>query len=223
MWKWLVIKWKKARKRHLPLVIIYLLYPLLRLILLTCRFKVEGLERYHQIALIEPTLLLLWHDRLAGIVPFLSKFSPHLHYIGFVSDSRDGHLIARLIRSFRNGKTIQVPHDARQKALRELVKSLKEKKGVVVMTPDGPRGPRHKAKQGAAVASLMSYAQIVTFNWKASKSWELSTWDKMAFPKPFSKICITFGDPFLADREKWTVESLTEEINRKLEEDVSLS
>lgn len=216
MWKWFVIKWKKARKRYLPLFILYLLYPLLRLVLLTCRCKVKGIEEYHRIALKEPTLLLLWHDRLSGIVPFLSKFSPHLPYVGVVSDSRDGHLIAKLIRSFPLGTTIQVAHDARQKALKEIVKNLKEKKGVVVMTPDGPRGPRHKAKQGAAVAGLMSQAQIVTFNWTASKSWELSTWDKMAFPKPFSEICITFGEPFLVDREKWTIETLTEEINRRL-------
>src|SRR5262249_41681403 len=66
---------------------------------------------------------------------------------------------------------------------------------VIIITPDGPRGPRYIAKPGIAAAACETGAHVVPFSWTATRFWQLGTWDKMLLPKPFSTLLVTFGDP----------------------------
>lgn len=168
---------------------------LIGLLIRTCRFKIVGLEKFVETARNEPTLLGVWHNRIAIGVQQLNRFCPHLRFVAFVSKSRDGELLSRVALSYPNWDVIRVAHDNRKGALGELVKNLKEKREVVVVTPDGPRGPRYQVKGGIAIAASETGVPVFTVSWAADRYWELGTWDRMMLPKPFAKITVVFGAP----------------------------
>lgn len=170
---------------------------LLRAILATCRLRVKGLERFHSLSKTEKCILMLWHNRLAPTSEILNRISPSNIYAAFISKSRDGDPLALLANSYKTGKAIRVPHNARHQALKMVIHSLKKGLDVIVMTPDGPKGPRYVAKPGIVAAAQEASAHVVPFSWTATRFWQLKTWDKMIFPKPFSTVSVTFGEPVL--------------------------
>ncbi len=184
----------KKAKKHL---IAYAGKYLLRAILATCRFQVKGLDHFHTLSKTRKCILMLWHNRLAPTSEILHRLSPTKIYAAFISKSRDGDPLAILANSYKTGKAIRVPHNARHQALKIVINSLKESSDIIVMTPDGPRGPRYIAKPGIVAAAQIASAHVVPFTWTATRFWQLKTWDKMILPKPFSKILINFGNPVL--------------------------
>lgn len=192
-------KWKEACKRLKYKIFTFLMVTLghacMRLLLSTCQWQVQGLERFKEIASKEKCILMLWHNRLA-IIPFLLyRFAPQFIYAALVSNSRDGEVLSAVIRSYKTGRTIRVPHNARHQALRELVRYLQEKEEVVIITPDGPKGPCYEVKPGVAIAALEAPAVVIPLTWSANRYWEFKTWDKLRLPKPFSTIQVSFNPP----------------------------
>jgi lysophospholipid acyltransferase (LPLAT)-like uncharacterized protein len=167
---------------------------LLSCIFKSCKVNFEGLEHFEK-APDTKTILMLWHNRISMTLQILKKCGGERRYAAFVSNSRDGAFLATMIERYVGGTTIRVPHDLRHEALRSAIKKIKTLDEIVVMTPDGPRGPRYKVKGGIALAARMSGALIVPMTWNASRSWEFNTWDKMLLPKPFSTINVIFGKP----------------------------
>ncbi len=175
---------------------------LIRLLLATCRLKIEGLDTFISTAKERPCILVLWHSQLAIIADILARQTPKFIYASFISNSRDGEPLAQLATSYPNGRVIRVPHNSRHFALKEAIEFLNAPGQILIITPDGPRGPAEQVKPGVAVAALQSQATIVSFGWKSSKLWRLNTWDKMRFPKPFSTIKVSFGTPFTLSAEQ---------------------
>ncbi len=164
----------------------------MRVLLWTCRVRVEGVEHFCQLVTQEKCMLALWHNRLA-LVPFiLDRYTPKFIYAALVSASRDGEILSTIVLSYKNGRTIRVSHQARYQALRTLVRHVEERKEIVVITPDGPRGPRYEVKPGIALAALETQAHVVAFNWQAKHYWQLNTWDGLRLPKPFTTIQVSF-------------------------------
>lgn len=192
--------WKEKYKRWLhcsllPFLIAKVGQNCLHLLLRTCRWKIEGIEHFKTSAKQGNCLIMLWHNRLA-VVPFiLSHYAPDFIYAAVVSNSRDGELISAVIHSHKSGRTIRVPHQSRHEALQEIIRRLKETEEIIIITPDGPRGPRYTLKPGVAVAALETHAQVFPLTWSANHFWELNTWDKLRIPKPFSTITVSFENP----------------------------
>lgn len=186
---------KQLLYKILPFMVATVGQGMIRLILLTCRWEVKGLERFKNLASKEKCILMLWHNRLAITAPILYKFAPHFIYAALVSNSKDGKLISAVIHSYKAGRTIHVAHNARYQALQELIRYIKEKNEIIIITPDGPRGPRYQLKPGVAIAALETGAHVVPFTWKADRCWELRTWDRLKVPKPFAKINVSFEEP----------------------------
>ncbi len=164
------------------------------LILKTCRIEVTGAEHL-QGGDGGKFILMLWHNRLTITPQLLHLVTPNRSYAAVVSNSRDGQILAEMINRYPQGSLIRVPHDLRHEALRKMVKTLKENDAVPVITPDGPRGPKYKAKGGIAVAAKIAKARIVPLSWQANREWIFKTWDEMSLPKPFSKIKLVIGNP----------------------------
>lgn len=191
--------WRYINRRYLHYIAVYSAKMLLRLILLTCRIEVRGLDQFFRIATQKRCILMLWHNRLAILPEILEQYASQFVYCAFVSKSRDGDLMSILANSYPAGRTLRVPHNARRKALNQMIDQLKEGGEIMVLTPDGPRGPRYEVKPGIAVAAKEAAAYIVPFSWSASRLWQLKTWDKLMFPMPFSKISASFGDSIFLD------------------------
>lgn len=173
---------------------------LLHLLIKTCRLQITGINLLCETVSKEKCMIMLWHNRLA-IAPFIfSKYTPHIRYAAVVSASRDGDILRNIIHSYRNGNTIRVPHSARYQALKNIIEHVKEGKEVVVITPDGPRGPCYELKPGIAVAALETQAQIFALDWEAESYWKFNTWDEFRIPKPFTTIRVTIYPPLCFDK-----------------------
>jgi lysophospholipid acyltransferase (LPLAT)-like uncharacterized protein len=168
---------------------------ILRILLLTCRFKIDGKENLLNAIQAGPTLIALWHNRLLLIAPSLFKITSTQIFTAFVSNSRDGHILAAYTTSYRRGRVIRVSHNAKDQALRALIGRMHKTHEIPIITPDGPRGPSYHAKPGISLVAQETGATIVPFTWNSSRFWELSTWDRFRIPKPFSTIVAVFGDP----------------------------
>jgi hypothetical protein len=126
-------------------------------------------------------LPLLWHHRDQGVAVL-------------VSEHQDGELIARVLdwMGYRliRGSTSR----GAGRALLGLVRTLKEGNDVAV-TPDGPRGPRHKFAPGAVIAANRAEAPILPTVAHVDRYWKLRTWDGFMIPKPFARVTVSYGDP----------------------------
>jgi len=183
------------KKRWLPSIIAYSAKFTIKLVLWTCRVEVIGLNKFIQTAGQFPCILALWHNRLALVSEVMNRAAPAFIYTAFISNSRDGEPLARLAQSYKIGRALRVPHNLRHHALSQMIHHLKDKREILIITPDGPRGPRYEVKPGIIAAARTAEAKVVPFSWQANRVWTLNTWDQMMMPKPFSKIRITFGEP----------------------------
>jgi lysophospholipid acyltransferase (LPLAT)-like uncharacterized protein len=191
---------------------------LLSLIYKTCAIEVAGIDKFKEVAGKSPCILILWHNRLALAPQILSTLAGEYTYAALVSQSRDGEIIASVVESYPIGRTIRVPHNDRLKALNMVITKLQTENDIVVITPDGPRGPRYKVKGGTLHAAKATGAYLVPFSWSGDKLWTLNSWDKMQFPKPFSSIKVTFGAPYQLSSEEG---SPTDEELRMVEASLS--
>lgn len=189
------IDWYKLKKFFLSTPIAYGAKYALRLLLWTCRFKVVGMEEFIETASKKPCILALWHNRLGIVAEFLTRHAPQFIYVAFVSKSRDGEALARLVTSYKVGRVIRVSHAARHQALKEVIDHLKATQEIIIFTPDGPRGPANVVKPGVIKAAQVSGAPVIPFTWEASRFWQFKTWDKFLLPKPFTTITVKLGQP----------------------------
>lgn len=192
---------KERKSTLLARALIYPIRSFLWLLIKTCKFKVTGGENLNFSAKSGSSIIMLWHNHLPLIGPSLLAAGPKLSYCAFISNSKDGDIAAEYVTSYSMGHTIRVPHDSREAALKTLISRLKMKRDVAIITPDGPRGPRHRIKPGVAIAAKETNASIIPFKWSSDKYWELKSWDKMQIPKPFSTINASFGTPVTLSKE----------------------
>lgn len=186
---------KRLKERWL-----YILYGHLGKWILTCightlRFHIEGSELYAERAGRNKCILMFWHNRLMLAAEILKRTAPGIKYAALISNSRDGELIAVLVNSYKRGRTIRVPHDARSMALKNLIREIQNQDDVIIVTPDGPRGPAFQVKPGIVLAAAKTSAEVFPLTWSSSGYWKLPTWDGLMLPKPFSKVSVKFGPP----------------------------
>lgn len=163
-----------------------------RLLFLTCRVNVRG-DEYCAKTLDagKPVVVSFWHYAFIGAFPRLCRYKGVL----MVSSSRDGEYIARLAHTFgystvrgsRNNKGVQ--------ALKEMIRAVRKGDSAGIVA-DGSQGPARVAQPGALMVASMTGVPILPFVWSASRYWAIKSWDRTAFPKPFSKVEIAFGEPF---------------------------
>ena len=104
-----------------------------------------------------------------------------------VSSHFDGSLIANTLRMLSIRPLRGSSRKGASKVLLEAFRSIKKGEEVLI-TPDGPKGPRHSMSDGAIGIALKSKLPIFVMNFKAERFWQLGSWDKFVIPKPFSKV-----------------------------------
>lgn len=162
----------------------------LQTIYTTLRIECKGLK-----PISHPCIIALWHNQLA-LALIVRRFLPTYKYSAVVSKSRDGLLLSSYVTTHADWNVIQVGHKSRLSALLEIIDELKKNR-VLIITPDGPRGPLYEVKGGVAFSALKANAMILPMRWKASSMWQLGTWDKLQIPKPFSKVTLYFEEPIV--------------------------
>ena len=161
----------------------------------------------------------LWHDQLL-LSPFTWQTKNRIDIL--ISKHKDGDIIADLIKyhgfnSIR-GSTNN-PNKEKEKntisSIRKIIKTLKANVSIGI-TPDGPRGPRHKVSEGTINIARISNKKILPMALAYKEQWVLNTWDKFIIPKPFNKICIVWGDPIDIEINKIDVPIQQEALEKSL-------
>lgn len=136
-------------------------------------------------------ILCLWHN---GIFYFLPVLGP-MGYAGMISRSKDGDDVAWIAQRFGLVPVRGSPKAGGSTALREMLRLLASGKNVV-LTPDGPTGPRYEMKPGVTALARKRGVPVIPLAFSAPRRWEFNTWDRMKVPKPFSRTVILAGAPF---------------------------
>ena len=191
-------RWIQWKRKFLIFTFLYLGRPLLNAVIRTCKFNITGSEHFKTMALSDKCILMLWHNRLAPMEHIINQVAPpECTYGAVISNSRDGELLARIVTKYPQGRTIRIHHKAKFRGLLEMIQFLEVPKSVLLITPDGPKGPKYKVKPGVAMAAEASGAKIVPLSWESTAYWTLNTWDQMRLPKPFSTLTVKFGEPIV--------------------------
>jgi lysophospholipid acyltransferase (LPLAT)-like uncharacterized protein len=84
--------------------------------------------------------------------------------------------------------------------LRGLLRALQAGQDVI-LTPDGPRGPRRVAAPGVAQLAAMSGVRVVPCAALTRHAITLGkSWDEMRIPLPFGAAALVCGTPVVVDR-----------------------
>ena len=131
-----------------------------------------------------------WHSQILT----LSFIFRSTRKTALISKSRDGQRAAVIAKLWGHDVIYGSSSRGGMSGLRQCLRVLGKKRSIVI-TPDGPRGPREVVKAGIAQIALLSQAQVVPISIFPSHVWRLKSWDSFMIPKPFSKIDIVFGEP----------------------------
>ena len=164
-------------------------------------------------------LMAVWHNRILALPVFYERFGAGKRIVVLTSASRDGELLAGVVRVFGIGAVRGSSSRRGAAALRELTAEI-ERGTDIVITPDGPRGPKYRLGQGIVYLAQKCGIPILRIHVKYESYWELKTWDRFRIPKPFSKVRVTLpcfdfipaaGDEGAVERERERIERLLSE------------
>jgi lysophospholipid acyltransferase (LPLAT)-like uncharacterized protein len=141
-------------------------------------------------------LICMWHGRMLLGVPLFSRDGFHV----LVSKSDDGDLSEGLLGAFGYGVLRGSRSRGGARALREMLALLRAGKAVVV-TPDGPRGPRHSMNPGLAWMARATGYPIFPLGLVADRAWRTRSWDRFMLPKPRARVAAAFGAPVRVARD----------------------
>lgn len=156
----------------------------------TLTINITGLEKTKAYIQEHNAIFLLWHDSLffAPIIEQINAIRP-LNVL--ISKSRDGNFVTAFAQSFLNTTVTRVGHLSRYKALHTSIHRLHMGQNLLI-TPDGPRGPKRVIKPGALFAAQKTGVSIIPIVVSCSKAWSLHSWDQFQIPQPFTSVQCTF-------------------------------
>lgn len=211
----LLQRWRRLRRTVGSWLLATLAPWLVRLLALTWRVQRRGdLGRSLQHGS-SPWLVAMWHGRMLALMPLRHHRGRSIGVL--VSPSDDGALAARALRHFRYRIVRGSLSRGGSAALRSM-QDLLAHGGQLVITPDGPRGPRHTMNVGLAWLSRATGAPIVPVACAVDRAWRLRSWDRFVVPKPFARLCVHYGEPIHvpADADDAALEAVAAGLRQRL-------
>lgn len=170
----------------------------MRLIKATTRWEVR---HDHRIAGIvaerKGVIALTWHSRFLMLT---AAWEPdfQLPYV-MISRSRDGAVVAATcktlkLQTLRGSARKSGKAKGGEAAAAGAVTAIRSG-GCVVITPDGPRGPRQRLGDGPLRLARATGAPLMPCTFSVARRKQFDSWDRFVLPKPFGKGLILWGTP----------------------------
>ena len=156
-----------------------------------------------------------WHR---SSIFFCWFFGP-IHPLVMFSQSQDGEYLARFAEKCGVIPVRGSSSRGGQKALIQMIRSMKEGARICSTVLDGPQGPRFKAKKGLLLLAQKTGVPLLPFIWSARRTITLEkTWDKTMIPWPFSQVLFAYGSPMVVPEEcsETEMEQLRLELENRL-------
>lgn len=181
-------------------VFCWILYIVVRILLVTYRFKVHHLEFQKQAAAYHPQnsfCLALWHEHLFASI----LAHRHLPVAPLASLSKDGELVT-FVMDRLGFKTIRGSSSRRGPEARMDLSEAAQTGLITAITVDGPKGPRHRVKGGVIDIARRTGVAILPVHAASAQTWVFKkSWDQFKIPKPFSTIHVVYGEPIVIAAE----------------------
>jgi len=171
-------------------------------------------------------IALVWHSRFMMLTSAWKK-KYQLPYV-LISRSRDGAIVAHAshflgLKTIRGSAKKAAKGNATAKAKGgakaglDIVTAL-EKDGCIVVTPDGPRGPRQRLGDGPIRLARLTGAPLMPCTFAIRNRKQFDSWDKFVLPLPFGKGKIVWGTPVTvpADADERKIEHIRERIESEM-------
>jgi len=195
----------------------YLAYSYLTFVGKTSRVRRLGLEHLQAARSSGPFIYTFWHQRQALFTYTHRDNNASV----IVSRSRDGEIIAETMRLSRIGTVRGSSSRGASEAAKEMLAILASGRCVGI-TPDGPKGPARKVKEGAIFLALKSGCPMLPITNASSRVYSIErAWDRFQIPLPFGRVCVNHGPPIFVrpgDDLKKKSELIEETLNSITEE-----
>ena len=190
-----LLRWPPAQAFLGWLIAVYIEW-----VIATLRWRVEN-EAPARAALDRPDglIALFWHGRIVQAIacrPILRDKPRRV----MISLSRDGAFIARAAERLKiptiRGSTGRTAGDAKGGALafRQAMAFIASG-GVMIMTPDGPRGPSQVMQPGPVQLARAAGRPVFLMGLAARPAIRLGSWDEGRVPLPFARAVLVLVGP----------------------------
>jgi len=142
-----------------------------------------------------PVIIAFWHNRTALMALFYERYCWGRTALTFISRSRDGQFMTDVAARFGikavRGSSSRHGTAAALTAIRAANDPLID----IVITPDGPRGPRYQIQPGLLRLAQATGRPIVAVTYELRWKLELNSWDRFHVMLPFSNCHLITGAP----------------------------
>ncbi len=130
-----------------------------------------------------------WHRNIIPLL-LLRKFEK---IVILVSSSKDGELIAGPAKVLGFQPVRGSSRRGGSKAVKEIIKL--SRRFSIGVTPDGPKGPKEKIKDGLLYIAYFTHLPIIPVAVDIQREKVFNSWDGFRLPIPFTKINVSYGKP----------------------------
>lgn len=135
-----------------------------------------------------PAIYVIWHEYLA--LPPCNRRGCEIAML--LSQHRDAHWLSEMISQF-GFKTVR--GSSTKGGVKAILKITREYRNMsLVITPDGPRGPRRQLTNGCVYLASLLGIPIVPIGCGFDRPWRNpKSWDRFAIPRPSSRARVVLG------------------------------
>ena len=144
----------------------------------------------------QPVIYCFWHGRML-LMPGMLPRGHRVHVL--ISRHRDGRLIAEAINRLKLHSVTGSSSRGARGATLTLMRLLRAGDSICI-TPDGPRGPRMRARPGAVALAAMSGAPVIPVSYSTTRARFNRSWDRFLIPWPFGRMELKVGEPMRLPR-----------------------
>ncbi len=158
-------------------------YSLLSLLRRTWRMHVRG-------KVPSSGVVAFWHGEMLSVWAFFAGRNG----VALVSRSRDGGRLARLLERWGYHCVRGSSSRGGRESLEALITFARQGR-LVLITPDGPRGPRGVVKRGAVLCAQQAHVPLYWCTVRCRWAWRFErSWDRFLLPLPFARIELEFSE-----------------------------
>ncbi len=158
-------------------------------------------------------IVCFWHNRLL-MAPFCWNYENKFKML--ISDHRDGRIISNAVLNLGIDTISGSSRKNKISSAKEIIKEIK-KKNIIGITPDGPRGPKEKIKEGLVSLIKKTGVPIIPLSYSAKFKIKFRSWDNFIFVTPLNKFVAVWGNPISFNQSKsltYNLDEIEKELHR---------
>jgi len=135
-------------------------------------------------------IFAFWHGKMITGWLLAKHLFPGRPVSAVVSLSGDGQILADALERLKFRLIRGSSSRGKEEVKRSIGEALR-RRGVVAVTPDGPRGPHHRFKYGTLRLAAQHNVPLCFAEIRYGNARSLKSWDRFEIPLPFSRVKVT--------------------------------